>query len=139
MAEEKPDTNVTTGKTNNPDTQATNDNHSNNDGESDPSKKASPESSDLNARKESPFVKLVRSIKIADLEKEIKEEDGTTSILGKFKDYEQDLIDMTQDGTKKENIVKFVVGCIGINEAKAILFATRLLKAHSKQSQSNGM
>ena len=94
-------------------------------------------SSDPNTETDS-FVKLVRGIKIAHLETEIKEDGETTSILGKFKDYEKDLIDMTQDGSPKEQIVEFVVGFIGINKATAILFATRLLKAYPKP-QSNGM
>ena len=106
-------------------------NHSNNDGKSDP-----------NTKNESLFVKLVRSIKIADLEAEIKEDGGPTSILGKFKDYENDLIAMTQDGTKKDDIVSFIMNPqrIGLTDKDdATLFVTRLLKAHPKQAQSNGM
>ena len=117
-------------------------NNGNNDGKADSSKKPSPEPNDQNTNDESPFVKLVRRIKIADLEKEVKEDDDTTSILGKFKDYEQDLIDMTQDGTKKDDIVSFVMDSkrVGLtNRNDATLFATRLLKAHPKQSQSNGL
>ena len=91
------------------------------------------------AKNESPFVKLVRGVKIAGLEKEMKEDGAITSILGKFKDIEQDLIDMTQDDSKKEDIVATVVDCIGISGGKANVFVTRLLKAYSKQSQSNGM
>ena len=121
------DASITTEKRNNIDTPATDDNDSN-------------DANDANRKNESAFVKLVRSVKIADLEKEIKEDGGTTSILGKFKHYEQDLIDMTQDGTKKEDIVKFVVGCIGLTDKDdATSFATRLLKAHPKQSKSNGI
>ena len=142
MSQEKPDTSITTKKTTNPNTPATHDNDSNNDGKNVSSKKPSPESNDPNTKNESPFVKLVRGIKIADLEKEIKEEDGTTSILSRFKDYEQDLIDMTQDETKKDDIVSFVMNPkrIGLTDKDdATLFVTRLLKAHPKQSQSNGL
>ena len=116
-------------------------NNSNNDGKNDSSEKPSSESNDPNTKNESPFVKLIRGIKIADLEKEIKEEDGTTSILSRFKDYEQDLIDMTQDETKQDDIVSFVMNPkrIGLTKDDATLFVTRLLKAHPKQSRSNGL
>ena len=94
-------------------------------------------SSDPNTETESPFITLVRRIKISDLEKEIKEDGETTSILGKFKEYEKDLTDMAENGMTPDGIVAFVVDCIGISEARAILFATRLRKAYPKQS--NGM
>ena len=84
------------------------------------------------------FVELVRGIKIADLDKEIKEDGEATSILDKFKDYKKDLIGMAEKGTSEDNIITFVVDCIGISKGKAILFATRLQEAYPKQ-QSNGM
>ena len=84
------------------------------------------------------FVDLVRGINIADLEKEIKEDGETTSILGKFKDFKKDLIGMAEKGTTEDNIITFVVDCIGIRKGKAILFAARLQEAYPKP-QSNGM
>ena len=103
------------------------------------SKDSNNNSNDPNTKNESPFVKLLRGVKIAGLEKEIKEDGEMTSILGKFKDIEGDLIDMTQDDSKKQDIVTTVVDCTGISRGKANVFVTRLLKAYPKQSQSNGM
>ena len=71
----------------------------------------------------------------------MKEDGETTSILSKFKEYEQDLIDMTQDGTKKEDIMSFVMNPkrVGLTDrGDASLFVTRLLKANPNQ-QANGM
>ena len=84
------------------------------------------------------FVDLVRGIKITGLEKETKEDGETTSILDKFEDYKKDLIRMAERGTTEDNIITFVVDCIGISKGQAILFATRLQEAYPKQ-QSNGM
>ena len=97
-----------------------------------------------NTENESPFVKLVRDIKIEDLEKEIKEEDGwTTSILSRFKDYQQDLINMAKDATiTSAKIISFVMNPkrVGLtDEDDATLFVARLREANPIQSQSNGM
>ena len=99
------------------------------------------DSNNENKDKDSKFVELVRGLKIADLEKEIKEDGETTSILVKFTDIEDILIEMTKDKTKsktktKEDIVTSVVDFTGISERKAKIFATRLLKEHPKPLNS---
>ena len=92
---------------------------------------------------ESSFVKLVKSIKIKDLEKEIKEDNGTTtSMLEKIKKYERYLVNMAKDGTKTENIISFVMDprYIGLTDKIGTqLFVTRLLTVYSIQSQSHSM
>ena len=83
---------------------------------------------------ESPFVKLVRGIKIEDLEKETKEEDGTTSLLSRFKEYQKDLTNMAKDATiTSARIVSFVMNPkrVGLtDEDDATLFVIRLREAH---------
>ena len=85
------------------------------------------------------FMNIVTNVGIENLDiQATQSNDSNQSVKDLFTSFKTYLISMSENGRKEEDIISFVVDCIGAKpRANAILFVTRLIQTYPKQMDNN--